>query len=114
MAKDTPLRRSISAGVVTVVLWVLTAVLGLLDILAIRSILVTLYILLGGDTGGHGYWVAVNVSNWSVLVTGLLWIAVTVGGGEFHRKRVGQRSSWIAFAITIAVEAVILILSFVF
>ena len=50
-----------------------------------------------------------SAANWSVVVAALVW--VVIGGGEFHRRRVGQRSSWRLFGLTIAVEVVVLVLS---
>ena len=49
----------------------------------------------------------------AMLVTGFVWIAAVIGGGEFRRSRVGQRNLWKLFGWTIAVEIAILVLSLV-
>jgi len=102
--------RRIPAAVLAVVLWIATAVLGLLDILAARDIVIGISARSGGD-----YWAAVNMANWSVnwsvVIMAFVWITVVIGGGEYHRSRVGQRSSWRLFRWTIAIEAAILVLS---
>jgi len=100
--------RQIPVRVLAIVLWIVTALLGLLDILAVRDILIGVY----AGSGGRDYWVAVNVRNWTVVIVALVWIAVVVGGGEYHRSRVGQRSSWGLFGLTIAIEIAILLLTF--
>ncbi len=99
-------KRFLARGL-ALVLWVATAALGLFEILLIRDMLLRIYARSGG-----GYWPAVTAGNWALVPLALAWIALVVGGGEYHRKRVGQRSSWRLFLWTIAVELAILVLAY--
>jgi hypothetical protein len=111
MHEDETQPKKIFASVLAVLLWIVTAILGLLDILAVRHIARAISARLWSGTARSSYWALVNVSNWSVVAMALVWIVVVVGGGEFHRSRVGQRSSWRLFGWTIGVEVAIYVLS---
>lgn len=112
MSNDTTQPRRISAGVLAFILWIITAAVGLLDILAVRNIARGIAVRVwGGATGTSGYWALVNAGNWSVVAMALVWIVVVVGGGEYHRSRVGQSRSWKLFGWTIGIEVLILIAS---
>jgi hypothetical protein len=108
MPDESKQPRRISAGVLTFLLWIVTAILGLVDILAVRNILIRVY----SGTGGRDSFAAANMANWAVVGMAFVWIVVIVGGGEYHRSRVGQRGSWILFGVTLAVEIILLILGF--
>ena len=99
------LRRS-PAGVLALILWVATAAVGLLEIVVVREMLFRIYARFWSS-----YWPSVALGNWAMLVLGIVWIAFVIGGGEYHYKRVGQRSSWKLFGWTIAVEVAILVLA---
>jgi hypothetical protein len=103
-------KKKIPAGILAVLLWIVTAILGLVDILAVRNIAQGIAARIRSDTRGSSYWAYVNAGNWSVVVAAVIWIVVVVGSGEYHRVKVGQRSSWKLFGWTIAVEVAILIL----
>jgi len=103
----------IPAGILALLLWIVTGILGFVDILAVRRIAMGIAARIWSDTRSSSYWAYVNAGNWSVIVAAVLWLVVVVGGGEYHRTRVGQRSSWRLFGWTIGVEAVILLVSFV-
>nr|HID13925.1 hypothetical protein [Anaerolineae bacterium] len=83
-----------------------TAAVGLWEIVIVRGMLLRIYARFWSD-----YWSAVNVGNWAVFVLGAAWLALAVGGGEYHYKRVGQHGSWRLFGWTIAAEVAILILA---
>ena len=112
MPEDTTQPINIPGCVIALILWIATAVLGLLDILAVRNMILEISARLWADAGRSGYLAAVNVSNWSVVAMALIWIVVVIGGGEYHRGRVGQRSSWKLFGWIIGVEVAILLLRF--
>jgi hypothetical protein len=48
------------------------------------------------------------VGVWLTVPLSILWIAIVVGGGEYHYRHVGQRSSWRLFGLTIGFELLIL------
>jgi len=98
--------RRIATGALALTLWLATAVLGFWEIYLVREMLFRIYARFGSD-----YWSAVNLGKWVVVVLGAVWLAFVVGGGEHHRRRVGQRSSWSLFGWTIGVEVAILILN---
>ena len=52
---------------------------------------------------------------WGILFTmflAMVYIAVVIGGGEYHYRRIGQPSSWKVFSFTIVGQLFILILPF--
>lgn len=101
---DNPTRPAIYTAVG---LWALTAVLGLWVMAAIvQDILPRLFASLGLDGGLYEV-----VYNLLALTLGLVWIGVVVGGGEYHRSRVGRRRSWQIFAWTIGVELALLLVA---
>ena len=102
----------IGAGLAAFVLWAVTAVLGLWEIWVVREMLLRVYVRFwAGDTvTGNDYWLSVFLQNWLVLILGIVWIAVVIGGGEYHSKYVGQPKSWKLFARTIGVQLAILVL----
>jgi hypothetical protein len=113
MSKDDGQMRRITAGVIAFILWIVTAVVGLVEILVVRRIVERGYMRLWGDSSRGSYWTAVSLGMGATLILALIYIAFLVGTGEYHRSRVGQRSSWKLFGWTVAVELLILLLYFV-
>lgn len=96
-----------SAIYTAVSLWALTAVLGLWVIAAIvQDILPRLFAGLALDSGA--YEIAYNLL---ALTLGIVWIVVVVGGGEYHRTRIGHRRSWQLFAWTLGLETILLLVA---
>jgi hypothetical protein len=60
---------------------------------------------------GGGPALTESLSIFVVFISAMLWIALVIGGGEYHYRRIGQRSSWKLFGRTIAGQLSILILS---
>lgn len=110
-SRTVPLR-SVASGVLAFILWAGTAVLGLYEIALVREMLFRIYAQFWSSSGSHGmdYWRAVALGNWAVLPLAIVWIALVIGGGEYHFKRVGQHSSWKLFGWTVAAELFILML----
>lgn len=100
--------RRIPAGLLTLVLWIATSALGLLEIYLVQEMMLRIYARFGRD-----YFSGVTIRNVTVLILALLYIAFAVGSGEYHSRRVGQRSSWRLFGWTIVVQLAILILCYV-
>lgn len=97
--------RLILSGVLAFTLWVGTAIVGLQVMVVVRNVFCWVLLQVLSDL-----WSAIGLSNWALIPLGILWVALVVGGGEYHYKRVGQRSSWKLFGWTIAAEMLILVL----
>jgi hypothetical protein len=103
--------RLILSYVLAFILWVGTAILGIYEIYLIREMIFAIYARFAGGVGsGTDYWAALALGNIALLPLSIGWIALVMGGGEYHFKRVGQRSSWKFFGWTIAGELLILLL----
>jgi len=98
--------RLILSALLALILWIGTAIIGLQNIIDVRKIFVVSFARLGVD-----FPVAYSLSVFVVFISALLWIALVIGGGEYHYRRLGQRSSWKLFGWTIAGQFSILILS---
>jgi len=104
--------RYILSCILAFILWLGTAVVGLYTMVVIREFIIRIYAYVWSGAARHGqaYWQALAIGNWAIYALSLVWIALVVGGGEYHYKHMGQRKSWKLFGWTIAVEACILIL----
>jgi len=58
-------------------------------------------------------WVANFIGDLAAILTAVLCLGFIIFSMEYHRKHVGQASSWTLFGWTIAIELLILILYFV-
>ena len=90
----------VAAGAVAFGLWLATTAAAMVEVYLLRQAYVRVALRFGVDasTGLVG-------ADILVLVMALVWIAFTLGTGEFHRKYVGQSRSWRLFAWTAGVEA---------
>jgi hypothetical protein len=95
--------RMILPKVLAFVLWIGTAIVGLQVIVVILDLLLWL--------SSRGF--SVNVAVISIWPLGIAWIALVVGGGEYHYERVGQRSSWRLFGWTVVIELLMLVLPYI-
>ena len=85
-------------------LWLGTAILGLLNLLVIRDLSIWTFVSLGFTSRQAGAG--------TILVIGgatILYIAGVIGGAEYHYKHLGQPGSWKLFAWVIAIELLILV-----
>jgi hypothetical protein len=89
-----------------VCLWLGTIGVGLYEIAILRGMALRLYGVFWSDR-----WFAITLGNWSIVAFAMVWIAFAFGTGEYHFRHVGERSSWRLFAMSIAVEVAILLLS---
>ncbi|MCD4738877.1 MAG: zf-HC2 domain-containing protein [Anaerolineae bacterium] len=103
--------RKIWTALLTFVLWAGTAIVGLYEILLLQELSYRCYARFwSGARYGQDYGRTWGIGVWSVFILAMVWIAVFIGGAEYHYKHVGQRSSWKWFGWTIAVELLILAL----
>ncbi len=112
--EENGLRSSrIWSGVLAFVLWAGTAALGFVAISTVLDTALRVYAVFWGDYGFYGsdYRGALALRNFIVFSLAGLWLAMVVGGGEYHYKKFGQPKSWRLFARTIAVEVSIFVLA---
>jgi hypothetical protein len=94
-----------AAGVAAILLWLLTLVLGLEALYILFQVFLLLFVLFGGSSA-----LAERLGLVVLFVMGIGYLAMAIGTGEYHRKRVGQLSSWKVFGWTLAVEVALPIL----
>ncbi|MFQ5616848.1 MAG: anti-sigma factor family protein [Anaerolineales bacterium] len=99
--------RFLVAAMLTFILWLGTAIIGLLNILIIRDLVLAGYVAVGGsDTGASIATIMV------MIISVLVYITVVIGGAEYHYKRIDQPSSWKFFTWTIIIQLLIMILPY--
>ncbi len=99
-------RRNLWLGLLVGALWLGTASVGLYEIFLLREMTLRLCARLGS-----GYWPAVAAGEWGVMLFSIIWIAVFIGGGEYHYRHFDRRSSWRLFGWTVLGEISILLLA---
>lgn len=92
---------------VAAILWVGTAVIGILNILVVRDLAIMGVVFLGGNAVEAGPFVIL-----SVMGAALLYIGVVIGGAEYHYTHIGQPGSWKLFSMTLLGQLFILILPY--
>jgi hypothetical protein len=102
-----PSRFTLSA-LLAFILWLGTAIVGLQNIVVIWNI-VAWGLALAGIQFSHAPVLSFVLS---IIPTAILWIAVVIGGGEYHFTHLGQPRSWKLFGWTIAGELFILLLRY--
>ncbi len=114
---EMPQSKKIMHWLLTLVLWAGTAVLGFLAFIAIQDIVTTAvaFAFAGTDNPEIGVvetrgWIT-TARNVSTILGGLVWLAVVVGGIEYHFRYVGQRRSYRVFAWTLGIEAALILIS---
>lgn len=101
------------SGAFAFALWAGTAAAGLATIATVLGVAIRVYAAFWGDYSFYGsdYRGALALRNLLVFPLALLWLAMAVGGGEYHYKNLGQPKSWRLLARTIAVELSIFLLA---
>ena len=95
-----------ASGVIAFALWVLTAVLGVLNIIYIRMIALRTYIRFVPDGAN-----ALSLINILVMIfMAFFFVAAVIGGAEYHRTRYGSSDSWKWFARVLALETAVMLL----
>jgi len=93
--------RRVLLKILAFVLWLGTAIVGL-------QVIVTLLDLLTWMLHMNVSSSSAVLASWALIPLGVGWIALVVGGGEYHYRHWGQRESWVLFAFTVALQALIL------
>lgn len=99
--------RYIISALLAVLLWIGTAVLGFLNLVAVRDIALIALTDLGSSPQEAGF-----LTILAVLIAALGFIAVVIGGAEYHRQRIGHPSSWKTFIWTIAIQLLVLLVPY--
>ena len=105
--------RKFGLGLLALVLWAGTSALAFVEILTVREIALRIYAHFAATGGFYGrdYWGGVTLNQLLVWPLAILWIAVVIGGGEYHYKYFGQPRSWKVFGWMISIELTILVLA---
>jgi hypothetical protein len=100
-------------SVLTAILWLATVGLGMLAFmvfqqgLQVRSGLLLLEYGEMGAVARAGFWRIIRYT--SLFLGGIGWLAMVVGGMEYHFRRIGQRQSFRIFAWTIGIEIALIV-----
>ncbi len=110
--------KKITYWLLTIVLWLATVALGFLAFIAFQDIVTTSVGFLVARNPDIGIvetrgWIT-TARNVSTIIGGLVWLAVMVGGMEYHFRHVGQRRSLRIFAWTLGIEVALVVISTLF
>lgn len=100
--------QQIVLAVLAFVLWLLTVVLGMNGIYLVKEIFYLIFSSLGGNMR-----IAEQYALILVFVLGLGFTVFVIGSAEYHRKHVGEQTSWRLLVWTLAVEASISVLYYI-
>jgi len=92
------------------VLWLITVALGLWEVYVLRQLYYLIYARLAGRFGGGDYESADAIGHCLLPVLAFGFIAFAIGTGEWHRLNLGRPRSWKVFAVTIAIQLMILLI----
>lgn len=104
--------RNTGTGLLTTVLWLGSVVLGIFEIIILRSWVQSLYAMLfamPAQRYGQQYWDSVTLGNFTVLILGILAVVFFVGTGEYHARHLGSSGSRKLFAWTFGIQLLILL-----
>jgi hypothetical protein len=115
MQKTIQANKTMTA-VVTFLLWLATAAVGIWEIALGRELLFRL-IARFSDVNQSQYEafkqanLAGSLGIMLIIVLAIIWIAVFIGGAEYLYRHVGERRAWRYFAWVIGIELAILVLA---
>ncbi|MCB9134095.1 MAG: zf-HC2 domain-containing protein [Anaerolineales bacterium] len=89
------------------ILWLGSALIGVLNITVIQDLAIYATLQMGGRKTQ-----VMPIAMFSILLAAILYIIVVVGGGEYHYRHIGQPNSWKVFSITLLAQLFILILPY--
>jgi hypothetical protein len=95
-------------SLITFILWLGTAIVGLLAAFFTRQTALRIYGFFSGNLK-----VASLIGSVLFALLMIIWLVYVIGSGEYHIKHVNQPRSWAIIAIGFGVELVLLILYFV-
>lgn len=98
--------KTILQSVAALILWLVTAALGVADVYFLREIFFAIYVRLSKDNAPALFW-----GDILVVLAAIGFVAFLIASGEYHRKHVGERKSWQLFAISLVVGLAIPIIA---
>ena len=102
-----PKPRQVAPGLLAIVLWLVSFVLGLQAIYSLMQIISLIRVALGGNLA------TIQASTPIVVfLLALIMLIYVIWSTEYHIKRVGKPESWRLFGWTIAVELSIILLNY--
>jgi hypothetical protein len=99
--------RFVISIILAFLLWLGSLVIGLLNLLVIRDLVIAAVIRAGGSPES-----ASVLTILAVFVSAIILIGVIIGSAEFHYRHVGHPSSWKLFIWTMAIQLLILVLPY--
>lgn len=93
--------------VLALVLWVITLVLGLLDVYFAREIFFAIYARFSAEVAP-----AATIGMVIILIGAMVYLGFVVMSSEYHLKNVGKHESWDLFTRTLVVQLAIPFLAF--
>ena len=90
-------------------LWVITAALGFLDLIAARSLCLTLM-----GVASLSRWVAPAVDKFIFLVFGIVWLILVIFSEYYYRNSIPKKRLWQSFSLIAGIELSFLSLSHLF
>lgn len=101
---------------IVIIIWLVTAAVGIWEIVLVRELIFRLLgsFLVAGSTiqAAHQADTASSVGVFVVLVLAVIWIAAFIGSAEYHRRHLGEPTSWRLISRIISVELAIFFLVF--
>ena len=112
IVKNGDRSRRVISTVISVVLWAATVVLGAVCVWRGLNIVIALLLLF--PPLGANQLVALSgqlsAVRWvGMFIGGIIWLIITIGGAEYHFKRIGLPQSQRLYRWTIGVEAAIIV-----
>jgi hypothetical protein len=112
--------RTILIGSLAVLLWLVSIVIALYEIVPVRNALLSLYVWIatrGSAAPGQlasSYESAVFFGQIITIALAFVVVGVAVGAGEYHAKHVGDRRSWRLFAWVFGIELLVFVTTYPF
>jgi hypothetical protein len=86
------------------ILWLGSALIGLLNLIVIRDLAIMLVVALGGSASDAAPFAII-----ALLIGTMLYIGIVIGSGEYHYRNLGQPGSWKLFSTIIIGQLLLLI-----
>jgi len=102
--------------VVTVILWILSAIIAFLLIVPILDSIITIYASFWADPNpiGQSYYLGASIRQLGVLIIAILFVIGIIGGAEHHARNFNTPSSWQFMFMTFAVEITLIMFVLLF
>lgn len=95
-----------AVALVTALLWLASAALGLVAIFYLHSLSTLVYAALGG----REFWVGSLIGQATAIIGGVICLAVIIVTGEYYLKHVGEKRVWKIIAGVLGIEVLIILM----